>query len=103
MTKEGGRMSKVNHATTVTALRKGMKKEDVLSPGKIIWRRFKRNKVAMISLYVLIILILLAVLAPVLSPYGRDAIQLGMKEKPPMNTSIPPQPLLMRGGSIVIG
>lgn len=76
-------MSKVNHATTVTALRKGMKKEDVLSPGKIIWRRFKRNKVAMISLYVLIILILLAVLAPVLSPYGRDAIQLGMKEKPP--------------------
>lgn len=69
--------------TTVVSIRKGMQKEKVLSPGKIIWRRFRRNKIAMVSLVILILLIVVAVLAPVLTPYGRDVINLSNKELPP--------------------
>ena len=57
--------------------------EEILSPRTIIWRRFKRNKIAMISLYVVIVLIILAVFAPMLSPYGRDDINLQYREQPP--------------------
>jgi peptide/nickel transport system permease protein len=37
-----------------------------------IWRRLRKNKVAVISLYVIIVLILIAILAPLLSPYPYD-------------------------------
>ncbi len=67
----------------VVTLRKGIKKDDVLSPGKLIWRRFKRNKIAMVSLYILIVMIILTALAPVLATHGRDALSLGLKERPP--------------------
>ncbi len=70
-------------SATATPLRKFFKKEETLSPGKVIWRRFKRNKIAMVSLYVLIFMILLALLAPLLATHGRDALSLGLKEKPP--------------------
>lgn len=58
-------------------------KDEVLSPGKIVFKRFRRNKIAMISLYVFLVLVLLAVFAPLLSPYGRDAINLEIREQPP--------------------
>lgn len=79
----GKRVSEATNTPAVPVLPDKIKKEESMSPGKIIWRRFKRNKIAMVSLYLLIILVILAILAPVLSPYGRDAIELGMKEKPP--------------------
>ena len=37
-----------------------------------IWRRLKKNKAAMISLFVIIIVIIVAVLAPVIAPYPYD-------------------------------
>ena len=58
-------------------------REETLTPGKLIWRRFKRNKIAMVSLVILLIMVILAILAPVLATHGRDAISLGLKEKPP--------------------
>ena len=54
-----------------------------MSPGKVLWKRFRRNHVAMVSLYIMIVLILLAALAPFLSSYGRDAIDLTNREMPP--------------------
>jgi len=57
--------------------------EAVLTPGKIIWKRFRRNKVAMIGSFILLVLIILAILAPVLTPYERDAIDLRNQEEPP--------------------
>lgn len=59
------------------------KKNVVLSPSKLIWRRFRRNKIAMISLIILIVMIILTSLAPVLATHGRDTISLGLKEQPP--------------------
>lgn len=56
---------------------------EVLSPGKLIWKRFKRNKTAMASLYVILLLIAISVFAPILSPHGRDDIDLGNREKAP--------------------
>lgn len=46
------------------------------SPLQIGMERFYRNKLAMIGLVVLMILILASVLAPVLTPYERDAVDL---------------------------
>ncbi len=59
------------------------KTEEILSPRTIIWRRFRRNKIAMISLYVITVLILLAVFAPMIAPYERDDINLQYREQPP--------------------
>ncbi len=57
--------------------------DEVLSPGKIIWKRFRRNKIAIIGAVILLVLIILAILAPVLTPYERDAMELQNREEPP--------------------
>ncbi len=57
--------------------------EKVMSPGKIIWKRFRRNKIAMIGSVILLILIVLAIAAPVLTSYDRDSIDLRNQEEPP--------------------
>ncbi|NLA85786.1 MAG: ABC transporter permease [Clostridiales bacterium] len=36
------------------------------------WRRLKKNKVALVSLFVIIFIVLVAILAPVLAPYSYD-------------------------------
>ncbi len=61
----------------------GNNNDEVVSPGKILWKRFRRNKVAMIASVILLVLIVLAILAPVIAPYERDSINLLNKEKPP--------------------
>lgn len=48
---------------------KGAKKEDVMSPWKVVWKRLRRNKLAMTGLYILIFLILFAFIGPLLYPY----------------------------------
>jgi peptide/nickel transport system permease protein len=37
-----------------------------------VWRRLKKNKVAVVSLFVIIILILIAIFAPLIAPYAYD-------------------------------
>lgn len=51
-------------------------KTAVVSPGKVMWNRLKRNKLAMVSLVVIIIMALAAIFAPLLTPYERDAVNL---------------------------
>ncbi len=37
-----------------------------------VWRRFRRNRLAMVGLVVLILLVLMAIFAPLIAPYGFD-------------------------------
>ncbi|WP_238915625.1 oligopeptide ABC transporter permease [Clostridium sp. YIM B02555] len=53
-----------------------MAKEKVLSSARIALKKLKRNKLAIFGSGVLIILILLAIIAPIISPYGRDTVDL---------------------------
>ena len=48
-----------------------------------VWRRFRRNKLAMVGLGIIVILVLAALLAPVLSPYGPNAIDTNASRQPP--------------------
>jgi peptide/nickel transport system permease protein len=42
------------------------------SQAKEVWRRFKKNKLAVAGLVIIFILIIAAILAPVIAPYGYD-------------------------------
>ena len=44
---------------------------------KEIWRRFKKNKTAMLGLYILIITILVAIFADIITPYQKAILQVG--------------------------
>ena len=65
------------------SLVRGARKDDVLTPGKIIWKRFRRNKTAMFGLIIIALLIAVSVLAPVLANHDRDAFILVNKQQPP--------------------
>ena len=41
-----------------------------------VWRRLKKNKVAVVSLFVLLIIFLIAILAPIIAPYTYEAADL---------------------------
>ena len=58
-------------------------REQVQTPGKVIWKRFRRNKLAMVAFYIVLVMVLLAVLAPVLSQHDRDASNVMNKNQPP--------------------
>jgi len=66
----------------------GNNSEAVLTPGKIIWKRFRRNKIALVGSVILLLLVILAILAPVLTPYERDAIDLRNQEEPPSSENL---------------
>ena len=55
-------------------------KQKIESPWTIAFRRLKKNKLAMVSLFILCVLVLSAILADVITPYGRDQINLADKE-----------------------
>ncbi len=46
--------------------------EEILTPGKIAWRRLKKNKLAIIGFIIIAILTLSAIFAPILSPHDFD-------------------------------
>lgn len=54
----------------------GLKQEDVMGPWKIVWRRLRKNKLAMTGLAVIILLALAAIFAPLLTPHDRDAVNM---------------------------
>ena len=39
---------------------------------KEIWRRFRKNRLAMVGLVVILIVVMLSILAPLIAPYGLD-------------------------------
>ncbi|OOM82090.1 glutathione transport system permease protein GsiD [Clostridium puniceum] len=51
-------------------------REKALTPAKITWNKLKRNKLAVFGAVILSFLILLSVIAPIISPYGRDTVDL---------------------------
>jgi ABC-type dipeptide/oligopeptide/nickel transport system permease subunit len=50
---------------------------------KDVWKRFKRNKLAMVGLVVIVLLILCAVFAPLIAPYGITERDSGHFREPP--------------------
>ncbi len=54
----------------------GAKKEDVMGPWKIIWKRLKKNKLAMAGLFIISLMTLAAILAPFLTSHGRDTVNM---------------------------
>lgn len=55
----------------------------VESPWKIVGKRLKRNKLAMLGLVIILLMVIAAVFAPFLTPYGRDATNLSNSNQPP--------------------
>lgn len=53
------------------------------SPDKLAWRRFLKNPVAVVGVIALLITVLASVLAPIISPYPPNAIDLGNVRQPP--------------------
>lgn len=57
--------------------------EEILSPGKIAWRRLKKNKLAVIGLIILITLSLGAIFAPWLSPHDWTDTEASIRNSAP--------------------
>ncbi len=45
-------------------------------------RRFRRHKLAVISLFVIVIMFILALLAPIIAPFPRDAVDIAVATRP---------------------
>lgn len=56
---------------------------NVESPWRIVWRRLRKNKLAMIGFFIIVIMVLAAIFAPVLTPHGRDATNLSNSNAAP--------------------
>ncbi len=54
-----------------------------LSPMGIVFKRLKRNKMAVAALFILILLTLIALFAPLLTPYDRDQLDLANSYQKP--------------------
>jgi peptide/nickel transport system permease protein len=52
-------------------------------PARQTWRRFRRNRLAVAGLVLVLLLVLVAILAPVLAPYGPDVTNFNLALKPP--------------------
>lgn len=48
----------------------------VMTPGRMAWIRLRKNKLALVGLTILTLFLILAVLAPAISPFGRDTLDL---------------------------
>lgn len=59
------------------------KEEKILSPGRVIWNRLKKNKLAIVGLGILIFMILFAGVGPYISPYKMDSVDLTNISTPP--------------------
>jgi peptide/nickel transport system permease protein len=60
----------------MTELTRGRKSKKN-SPFKEVWRRFRKNKAAMLGLALVLVIILVAFLADVITPYGKAITQVG--------------------------
>lgn len=55
---------------------KVIKKEEIMSPWKIIRKRLKKNKLAIFGMYILFFMVLMALIGPMISPYKMETIDL---------------------------
>lgn len=70
-------------ATTNTNTAPVIQAEKVSGPWHDAWRAFRKNKIAMAGLIMIIFFILIALLAPVIAPYDYKAQELADRLKPP--------------------
>lgn len=62
---------------------KSVSNDKIEGPWEMVWKRFKKNRIAMVGLVIFTILILSAVFAPVLTPYGPDDMDYAITNQPP--------------------
>jgi len=60
----------------------------VVGPWKIMWKRLRRNKLAMLGLIMITIMALAAIFAPFLTPFGRDSVNLVNSNAKPNGTHL---------------
>lgn len=56
---------------------------EIVTPGRIVWRRFRKSKLAVIGSVILLFLIGVAIAAPLLTPHDPNYIYMGQFRKPP--------------------
>jgi peptide/nickel transport system permease protein len=56
---------------------------EALTQGQIVWRRFRRHRMAMAGLFMLALICLSALLAPLIAPYDPTALDTGHTREPP--------------------
>lgn len=60
----------------ILKIKKNAKKDEILSPWKVVSLRLKRNKLAMVGLYTLVFMVLVSIFGPMISPHKMDTIDL---------------------------
>ncbi|WP_279232915.1 oligopeptide ABC transporter permease [Haloimpatiens lingqiaonensis] len=65
-----------------------MKENEIVSPFKIVLRRLRKNKLAMLGMCILIFMILFSFIGPWFSSYNMNTMSLVDKYKPPTSTHI---------------
>jgi peptide/nickel transport system permease protein len=68
---------------TVQSVEAKIREEKILGPWQLAWIRLKRNKLAMLGLYILIFMVLLSVFGPMISPYNMETLDLSNISAPP--------------------
>ncbi|GJM74820.1 diguanylate cyclase [Paenibacillus macerans] len=69
--------------TASTGGNSAIQAEKVSGPWRDAWRTFRKNKIAMIGLIMIVLFVIIALLAPVIAPYDFKAQELGDRLKPP--------------------
>ncbi|MGX2960639.1 ABC transporter permease [Peribacillus sp. JNUCC 23] len=60
-----------------------LQQEEAVSPWREGWKSFKKNKVALVGLGIVLFFMIIAVLAPLLAPYGINEQELSIRNNPP--------------------
>ncbi|MEC9488695.1 MAG: oligopeptide ABC transporter permease [Halanaerobium sp.] len=58
-------------------------KAEVESPWRVAWKRFKKNKLALLGLFIILIMALMAIFAPWISPYDPNETDILNTKEPP--------------------
>ncbi len=73
---------------TTTATTVNLKKANATNEGKpqsqtaVVWRRFRRHRMAMISLVTILVIFIAAMMAPYITNFGRDDIDITAAQRP---------------------
>ncbi|MGL5244577.1 MAG: oligopeptide ABC transporter permease [Sarcina sp.] len=62
------------------------KKEKILSPTMIVFNRLKKNRMAMVGLFILVAMALFCFIGRFFTPHSPDAMNFAMKKQPPNGT-----------------
>ncbi|MFJ7974885.1 ABC transporter permease [Peribacillus sp. NPDC096379] len=60
-----------------------LQQEEAVSPWREGWKSFKKNKVALVGLGIVLFFMIIAVFAPLLAPYGINEQELSIRNNPP--------------------